>query len=84
VKLWVRAVPPRIRFHDLRHAAATNLLRAGVPLQHVSRLIRHSSIRTTVDIYGHLTNEDLRLSLERAHSTESQGVSPSHTVSRTK
>lgn len=84
VRLWVRPVPPRIRFHDLRHSAATNLLRAGVPLQHVSRIIRHASIKTTVDIYGHLGNEDLRLSLERAHSTDSQGVPPSRTGSHTK
>lgn len=82
-RLWVRPVPPTIKFHDLRHSAATNLLRAGVPLQHVQRIIRHASIRTTVDIYGHLDTEDLRLSLERAHSTEQHRGTPSSTVSRT-
>ncbi|MBL8924096.1 MAG: site-specific integrase [Myxococcaceae bacterium] len=82
-KLWVRAVPPRIRFHDLRHSCATNLLKAGVPLAHVARVVRHASIRTTNDIYGHLSNEDLRLALDRAYSdsTASHRFTPSHTVS---
>jgi integrase len=82
-RLWVRPVPPRIRFHDLRHSAATNLLKAGVPLQHVQRILRHASIRTTVDVYGHLGNEDLRLSLERAHEGFADSVSTeSHRVAR--
>lgn len=70
MKLWVRGSPPLsragkpIRFHDLRHGLATNLLRAGVPLAHVQRILRHASITTTVNIYGHMVTEDLRLSLE--------------------
>lgn len=68
--LWVHAEPPVSRtgkvitFHDLRHAAATNLIKAGVPLSHVQRIIRHADIRTTIGVYGHLDNEDLRASLE--------------------
>jgi hypothetical protein len=36
--LWPRAIPRRIRFHDLRHCAATLMLRAGVDLHRVQRL----------------------------------------------
>ena len=48
---------PRKRFHDLRHTAATLLIEQGVPIYEVSRLLGHSSLSTTADIYGHLTNE---------------------------
>jgi integrase len=42
------------RFHDLRHGCATWLIAAGAhPLQLKARL-GHSSIRVTMDIYGHL------------------------------
>lgn len=34
--------------HQLRHSCATNMLRAGVPLALVSRLLNHSSIQTTM------------------------------------
>jgi integrase len=64
VKLWVHPVPLPIRFHDLRHGLGTNLVKAGVPLPHVQRILRHASIRTTVDIYSHLASEDLRASVE--------------------
>jgi integrase len=75
-----RAVPLAIRFHDLRHSCATNLLKAGVPLQHVQRILRHSSIRVTVDIYGHLGVEDLRAAVEAGNpSNESQRASTRQT-----
>jgi integrase len=45
----------RIRVHDLRHLAATIMIAAGVPLAMVSKTLRHSTLSTTVDIYGHLT-----------------------------
>lgn len=34
--------------HALRHSAATNLLRAGVPVHLVSRLLNHTNITTTM------------------------------------
>ena len=48
---------PRIRVHDLRHLAATIMITAGVPLAMVSKTLRHSTLSTTVDIYGHLTRQ---------------------------
>lgn len=46
------------RIHDLRHSHASALLRAGVPMHLVSRRLGHSSIKTTVDKYGHLMTTD--------------------------
>jgi integrase len=44
----------RIRFHDLRHSAASMYLSLGVPLWQVSKILRHSSIKMTNDTYAHL------------------------------
>ena len=50
----------QIRLHDLRHGAASLMLAAGVPMAIVSKMLRHSSIRITVDTYGHLSEETAR------------------------
>lgn len=43
-----------IRFHDLRHTHATQLLQAGVDIKSVSHRLGHSSIRITLDTYAHV------------------------------
>lgn len=45
---------PLIRFHDLRHSAATILLGMGVHPKIVQELLGHSKINTTMDIYSHV------------------------------
>jgi integrase len=45
----------RIRLHDLRHTAATLMLENGVPLKAVAERLGHSSIRTTSDLYQHVS-----------------------------
>jgi integrase len=42
--------------HTLRHSAATAMLDAGVPLHAVSRILGHSSVAITGDVYGHLVD----------------------------
>jgi len=63
--LWPRALVRRVNGHTMRHTCATLLLKAGVPVQHVQRILRHSSINITVDTYGHLLTEDLRAGVEK-------------------
>lgn len=46
--------PPRPRIHDLRHTCASWMIAAGVPLPVIQRHLGHESIKTTVDLYGHL------------------------------
>lgn len=43
-----------MRFHDLRHSAATLLLAAGVNVKVVQELLGHSRITTTLGMYGHV------------------------------
>lgn len=59
-RLWVTPLPRHIRFHDLRHSTATILLREGVDLHRVQKLLRHASPETTAKTYAHLIVEDLR------------------------
>lgn len=48
------------RVHDLRHTHASWLILAGIDLMTVSRRLGHESITTTVDLYGHLGDEEQR------------------------
>jgi integrase len=43
-----------IRFHDMRHTAATILLSRGVYVKLVSELLGHATIVLTLDTYSHL------------------------------
>jgi integrase len=45
---------PRMRFHDLRHSAATLLLVQGVPARVVMDLLGHSQISMTLNTYSHV------------------------------
>ncbi len=52
--LLVKAGLPAIRFHDLRHTAATLLLLRGIHPKVVSEMLGHSTISMTLDIYNHV------------------------------
>lgn len=52
--LTAEAGLPRIRVHDLRHFAATTMLSSQVPLAMASKTMRHSTLSTTTEVYGHL------------------------------
>jgi len=54
-RLLAAAGLPRIRFHDLRHTAATLLLWQGVHPKIVSEMLGHTSIGITLDLYSHTT-----------------------------
>lgn len=59
----------RVTPHMLRHTAATLLIETGVDIRIVQRLLGHSSIATT-EIYTHVSDQTLRMSLERANILE--------------
>ena len=49
-----RAGLPKIRFHDLRHTAATLLLKENVHPKIVQEMLGHSMISLTLDTYSHI------------------------------
>lgn len=49
-----RARVPVVRFHDLRHTAATLMLLRGVHVKVVSEVLGHASVAITLDLYGHV------------------------------
>jgi len=60
---------PRVRFHDLRHSHATQLLLAGVHPKVAQERLGHSSISVTLDLYSHVTEtmqEDAAAKLDMA------------------
>lgn len=45
---------PEVRFHDLRHGAASLLLMQGVPSRVVMDVLGHSQIAVTLNTYTHV------------------------------
>ena len=55
LKVFLKKVDlPDIRFHDLRHSAATLLLTMGVHPKVVQEILGHTQINMTLDIYSHV------------------------------
>jgi integrase len=62
---------PKVRFHDLRHSHATQLLAAGVHPKIVQERLGHSTITTTMDLYSHVSEtiqSDATARLDEAYS----------------
>lgn len=56
-RLMAEAGLPKIRFHDLRHTAASLMLNNSVPPIVVSQILGHAKPSITLDLYGHLYHE---------------------------
>lgn len=52
--------------HMFRHTAASEMIRAGVPIEVVSKILTHANVTTTSQTYVHLGVEDLRAELAKA------------------
>ena len=48
----------KVNPHDFRHTHASKLISEGCNIKAVSHRLRHTSIQTTLDIYGHLYLDD--------------------------
>ena len=62
-------LPASIRFHDLRHFAATTMLAAGVHPKVASERLGHSQVGITLDLYSHVVeglDADAAERIERA------------------
>lgn len=70
LNLWLKqllkqAGLPEMRFHDLRHSAATILLKMNVNPKQVQELLGHSSIVITMDRYSHVLPDMQRGVMEK-------------------
>ncbi|MCX8026403.1 MAG: site-specific integrase, partial [Thermodesulfovibrionales bacterium] len=52
-----RAGLRQVSFHSLRHSNASLRIHAGQNIKYIQQQMGHSSIKTTLDIYGHLFND---------------------------
>lgn len=83
-ELWYKATVERagiedIRFHDMRHAAATRMAGAGVDPFTIQAILGHSSLKMTA-LYTHITSDRSRLATEvLASSLPQAAFSPSGT-----
>ena len=68
-KILATSELPRVRFHDLRHSAATLLLAQGVHPRVVMDLLGHSPIAVTLDTYSHVIPD-----MQRESATQMDAV----------
>jgi integrase len=54
------ALLPAIRFHDLRHTHATQLLSRGTSIKAVSHRLGHADVKVTLMVYAHVLPSDDR------------------------
>jgi integrase len=71
---------PEVRFHDLRHTAATRLVQKDVPLPLVGRILGHTLANTTMR-YVNANIETARIAAEALASfTDTENKSDSETI----
>lgn len=56
---------PNIRFHDLRHSAATILLSMGVDMKVIQQILGHSNYAITANIYSHVLQSMSREAMQK-------------------
>jgi integrase len=71
----VAAGMPEVTFHDLRRSCGTMLIRQGVPLHIVSRILGHTSSAVTERVYAHLSGDQVAAGL-RALEGLHQALTP--------
>jgi len=71
----------RVDLHTLRHSYGSNKIRAGWGLKKVSKLLGHSDITMTAEVYTHLLDGDLKVSdefhfdnLEKREEKKEEGI----------
>jgi integrase len=54
-----------MRFHDLRHSAASFMAAQGVHIKEAQRILGHAQVTTTMQVYTPAHLDDMRDALER-------------------
>ena len=63
-----------LRVHDLRHTCASLLIAAGAHPRHIKEHPGHSSIRVTMDVYGHLYEDSKDEIARRLETRRERGI----------
>jgi integrase len=63
----------RLRFHDLRHGCATLLIRRGVSIVMVAKILGHSTPVTTMNVYAHVAEDSLQEAMGRMSGLRKTG-----------
>jgi integrase len=66
VRARIAAGIPDVTIHDLRRSCGTMLIRAGVDLYVVSKILGHSSVTVTQQRYAHLATKQLSEGMRKA------------------
>jgi integrase len=72
LKLWAEAVPPPVRYYDLRHSAATLHREAGCDPLVIQLALGHTPQSVTDSVYTHLSPDYVRKELNRLQILPSQ------------
>jgi integrase len=65
---------PTMRYHDLRHGAASLMAAQGVPVRVAMEILGHAQISTTMNIYAHVAPELQKEAAERLAQALWSGV----------
>lgn len=63
----VKPLGINVRFHDLRHTAATTMLANGIDLEMVQKILGHTDIRTT-QLYADVLQENIERQMQKMKS----------------
>lgn len=75
------AVPENLRLYDLRHTAASLMIRQGASVKAVQRQLGHATASITLDTYGHLFPDELDALADRLEDARADALA---TLARTR
>jgi len=71
-------LPEELRLYDLRHTAASLMIRQGASVKAVQRQLGHATASITLDTYGHLFPDELDALAGRLEDARADAWRPSH------
>jgi integrase len=67
-------LPEGLRLYDLRHTAASLMIRQGASVKAVQRQLGHATASITLDVYGHLFPDELEALAARLEQARADAV----------
>jgi integrase len=67
-------LPEELRLYDLRHTAASLMIRQGASVKAVQKQLGHATASITLDTYGHLFPDELDQVAERLEATRAAAI----------